>query len=520
MGEEADTLGGSEFERDDPALTPLVRADGKVGDRVAAGAAMLYGTSLLLRVLQLATTLILARVLTPADYGIVALAATIVGVLDTMSDLQVGGAIIRAKNMDGQFLDTAFTITLCRGLLTGTLLAVLAHPLAMAFHNSQLEAVLYVLALTSVINGIHNPYFSLFERNLEFHQESWRAALASILGAVVGISLALLFRSYWALVAGTVSRSIFNMAMSYVQTPGRPKLSVKRFSEIFHFGGWLTLIGLINYVNNRVDYFLVGSLNSAKLGAYHLGEQVTSMATGDVVGPLSRALFPAFAMFADDPDRLKSSYRRAQVVVIGLALPIGFGTSALASEIIPLLVGPQWLLAIPVVEWLAPMIALQTLTVSTDSMAYALGETKSLFRRSVFLIVIRAVLLFAGFSLAGFMGIIYARIISGAVYLIYHLALAGRLTRSPLWIPFAAGWRSFIATTAMWGSLALMPKFAVVQSHAVGAVLALGMQIAVGAIIYLGVHLSLWLAVGRPEGFETRMLSEVRKLSARAYIRV
>ena len=477
---------------------------------------MLYGTGLLLRLFQFVTTLILARILTPADYGIVALAGTVVGVLDTMSDLQVGGSIVRAAAIDNALLDTAFTITLGRGLLTGLILVVVAHPIAVAFRDIRLAPVLYALACASVINGVHNPYFSLYERNLQFKQESWRAAFAAVAGSAVGITAAFVLRSYWALVAGTIARALISMVMSYVQTPGRPSLSLKRFKEIFSFGGWLTLIGLIDYANSRVDYALIGrGLNNATLGAYHIGQQITLMSTGDVVGPLSRAIFPAFSMFVNDEERLRSSYRRAQTVIMGLALPIGIGTSVLGRELILVLVGSRWALAEPVVQWLAPLVALQTLAVSTDSLAFALGKTGILFRRTITIFAVRATLMVIGFSLGGFMGIIYARLLSGTFYLFYHLALAGRMTSSPFWTPIVAGWRSLISAAVMWAALWLLPKFSHVHGHDIAATFTLLMHVCLGAFTYLVCHVALWRLVGCPEGFESRILQLAKRLATR-----
>ena len=492
------------------------RRTGEVGDRVVTGAAMLFGTGLLVRVLQFATTLVLARLLTPADYGVVVLAIAVSGFLDVMSDLQVGGAIVQARTIDRSLLDTAFTIGLLRAVLVGSLLLGSAHFVASVIHQPRLAPVLEVLAIGSAIGGLKNPFFIMFERNLDFSRESTRAALSTVAGAIIGIVAALIFRSYWALVIANLSRTAMDTAFSWFRVPGRPHLSLARLREIFSFAGWISLAGIVDYANSRADTFLLGrQLGNATLGAYSLGQQINMMATGDIVGPLSRAIFPAFSMVAGDPDRLRAGYRRAQEVMMGLALPIGVGTSLLAPELVRTLTGPQWTQAVPVVRVLAPVIALQTLAAATDSVAYATGRTSLLFRRVVILFVIRVSLLVIGFLLGGFMGIIYARVVSGACYLSYNLSLAARLTASRFMAPFAASWRSLGAAAFMSAVLLLLRPQAAFDHAQWGPVPGLVLAIAIGGLCYVGAHAFLWMVAGRPDGFEVVLLQQAGRARKR-----
>src|ERR1700722_12756573 len=154
-----------------PALV-AGRDHGRIGDRVLASAALLWSTAMLLRVLQLATTVILARILNPNDYGIVALATTIVGFIDLMSNLQIGGAVTRSEDPSPDRLDTAFTLNLIRGALTGIVLVAVAWPLASFMREPRLTGVLCAFAIPAVVGSIHNPHFLLFARNIDFKRDS------------------------------------------------------------------------------------------------------------------------------------------------------------------------------------------------------------------------------------------------------------------------------------------------------------------------------------------------------------
>lgn len=489
----------------------FARQTERVGSRVANSAAILWATNMAVRVLQLLTTAVLARLLTPADYGVVALATMVTGLLDVLSNLQVGGSIIRTGRLEKAHLDTAFTLELLRGGATALVLVILASPAASALRQPELKSIFYVLAAMSALTCCSNPYFILLERDLDFRRESRRLVAASALGAVVGISTALTFRSYWALIASNSAVALFNCAFSYIGIPRRPGISVRKFRELFAFGSWTLLINVLTYVNSRIDYTLIGrNLGPRELGAYHIGQQTIITTTGDMVGPLGRAIFPAFAIVADDPIRLRRSYRRAQTTILALSLPIGFGVSVLGRDLILLLVGRQWLAAVPVVTVLAPLIALQTMNAGVDGLAYALGRTRALFFRTLAFLVVRAAAMIAGFSIDGFMGVIHARIFSGTFMLLYGLGLGSKLAGVRVVEPILDSWRSFASVAAMYLCLVSVPRF--FEGDLLHVALATAMKVVLGVTVYGSLHLLLWKAAGSPDGAETSVLERVRPM--------
>lgn len=505
---------------DESDPTFFQRDHGRVSDRVVTSAALLWATSMLLRVLQLATTAILARILSPADYGVIALATAVVGFLDLMSNLQVGGAIIKSRALTTEHLDTAFTLNLVRGCLTAALLAAFAGPVAAYMHDPRLTAVLLALAVPAVIGCIHNPYFLLLERNLDFLRESKRSASAALVGSVVGIAAALILRSYWALVAGSTATSATMMILSYWGVPGRPKLGLAKASELLSYGSWLVLINIMEYVNSKIDYVLIGrGLGSQVLGAYHVGQQITLTATGDVVAPLTRVLLPAFSILSDDLARLRAGYRQIQSLTLAIALPIGFGVSALAENIILLLVGRTWELAVPVITYLAPIIALHTMIASVESLALSMGRGRLLVVRTGVFLCIRTALMFAGFYYGGFLGIIYARMISGSVLLIYGLALAARITHGRIIDPIMSSWRSFASVAVMWCVLHLASSGSLASLSIVALAGLLLAKIALGGVVYAGTHALLWRLAGLPPGAEQHILNQGRRMLGKLGVR-
>jgi lipopolysaccharide exporter len=491
------------------------RYHGKIGDRVVSGVAVLWSVNLLLRLFQLLSTAILARLLTPTDYGVVALATTIVGFIDIISNLQVGGALIRSENISRDHLDTAFTLNVIRGVIVGVILIASARMLAGLMHDPRLEAVLYALAVSSLIGSVHNPYFLLFARNLDFTRDAKRRAFATIGGSIIGIGAALLLRSYWALVIGSIVTNFLTMIFSYWKVQIRIRFCLTHYRDLVSYGSWLILIGTLDYMNSKVDYFLIGrDAGSKTLGAYHVGQQVTTMATGDVVGPLSSALLPAFSIMSTSAERLRTGYRDIQSVTLAVALPIGFGVSALAPDFIYALVGKQWDLAIPVITFLAPLVALQSLLGSIESLALSLNQGRLLFVRTLVFFVVRVSLMFAGFYMGGFIGVIYARMISGGFFLLYGLWLGAKFVGGRMFDPIIVSWRSMVSVVIMWLVIEVMkvPNHEIHNLSAIQQVGILAIKVCVSASVYAGVHLVLWRIMGLPQGAESRLINQGKRM--------
>ena len=482
----------------------------RLGRRLVTSAALLWGGNQILRVMQLATMAILARILVPSDYGVVALASIVTGLLEVTTNMQLNGSIVRTQSLERSHLDSAFTMQLIRGTLVATALVSSAHLIASYMREPRLEAVLYVLSAGSLISALSNPYFVLFERDLNFKQEVLRSTAGSITGNAVGICAALIWHSYWALVAGSVASSLMSTLFSYWHAKGAPKLSLAKAMELFKFSSWLILVNILTYLNNKLDYILIGrGLGSAQLGAYHVGQQITVMSTGDFVGPLTKAMFPAFAMMSGDAERLRKSYRQAQAMLIAIAMPIGFGISAIAVDVIHVLVGEKWSSAVPVIQYLAPLVALQSTTASIEAIAMAMGKTRALFVRTFIFLLVRGSLMLIGFFVAGLMGIVYARIISGTFTFVYGLGLASSIIGGRWYDPVLTSWRSFAAVAVMWCAIIFLPS-APQDVYAISLIL-LSAKIAAGALIYCCIDFLLWRIAGRPVGPETRILDQFQR---------
>jgi PST family polysaccharide transporter len=505
---------GAAVIRSSPSLS--TRSTERLGDRLATSALILWATAFLLRVFQFATMAILARVLSPSDYGVVAIATVVVWALDILTNIQVGSVILRTQTLTKAHLDTAFTLNLLRGLLSAGGLLLLAHPVAHFMNDPRLTGILCALAIPALAGSVHNPHFLIYARNLDFRYDSRRDAAAGFLGSIAAIAIAFALHSYWALIAGSVINNITWTIFTYWRVPGRPGFSLRQTREMITFGGWMVVINMLDFINSRVDYVLIGKgVGSAALGAYHIGQQITTIAIGDIVIPLGKALFPAFSLLANDLPRLRASYRQVQSITLAIALPFGFGISALALNIVLLLFGRKWDLAVPVITFIAPLFALQAMTASIESLAFSTNNTARLFWRTLVNFLFGTAVMTAGYFLGGFIGVVYGRTMSGLVSLVYSMALAASITQGSMFDPIKASWRSFTSVGAMWVVLMALPQ---TLPHHVGPLaIALLLKVLAGAMIYLGMHLLLWRLCGMPEEAEFHLIRQISRLVVKLF---
>ncbi|GGI67775.1 lipopolysaccharide biosynthesis protein [Polymorphobacter multimanifer] len=485
-------------------------------DLLTRGAFWLAATRLLVTVIGFASTVLLARLLMPEDFGLVAIAITVAALAGSVSELSLSSALVQHENPQRHHFDSAWTLNILRAALLAAVLAAAAWPVAALYGDQRLVGIMLVIAGTRLLGGFGNPRLVVFTRNLVFRQEFAMGVSQKLLGFVVALAVAVIYKSYWALVAGGAAAQLLGVALSYALLPYRPRLRLRGGRELFAFSMWLTLGRVVNTVNWRSDQLFIGYfLGSNMLGQYSFGDNLAALPTREATSPVAQTLFPAFSRLTHDRERLRAAYLRGQSLVSAVGLPIGFGLALIAEPLVVLAVGDKWLPAVVVIQILAGVFALQTLSSSLQPLAMALAETRSLFHRDLVNLGIRLPLIVIGLVTGGLIGVLLARVVSGLSGMAINMALVRRLIGIPIGEQIAANSRSLAATGIMAGVLAALVHAGV----AAAALPALAAVIAAGAFTYVASLALLWLVTGRPSGPETDVVALAGTLVARFAMR-
>jgi PST family polysaccharide transporter len=483
--------------------------------RLGVGTAWIAGSRIAINVLGLLSTIVLARLLTPADFGLVAIASALMLVLSAITELSLTSALIQRRVVERCHIDTAFTLNLCRAVLVTMVMAASAWPIAIFYSDARLVDVVLCLSLSTLVTGLVNPGLILLNRQLLFSQDFVLSVSEKAAVFVTQVSIALIWQSYWALVWGFVAGPIVRAVLSYRYAPHLPRLSWSAARELWSFSGWLTASQIINTLNWRLDVFLVGwFLGPKSLGYYTVGDNLAQMPTREAIAPLTQTLFPGLARVADSPERLRRAYQNAQSLITSIALPAGVGFALLAEPMVLLVMGEKWIKAVIVVQVLSSIFALQTLGSLVNPLAMATGNTRMLFWRDLLILSTRIPLVVTGLLVGGLPGLVGARAITGLSGIIMSICLVRKITGLTISAQLLANMRSLIGVFTM-ALVVLVIQHTLDSQEGLPRVWTLALCVGVGGVCYVGTHVLLWFVAGCPEGPETVAIAALKTLRSR-----
>lgn len=482
---------------------------------VARGVSWVAAGRLLINFFGFVSTLLLARLLLPTDFGLVAIAGAIAAIASAMTELSLSSALIHHRDPQNWHYDTVWTLGVLRSLLFGAVMAAMAWPVSAIYGDQRLIGVMLAFAVTNALGGFGNPRLAIFTRELMFWQDFLLGVSSKLVGLIVGIAVAYLFRSYWALVAGSAAAQFWALAVGYALKPAWPHLSLRGARELFGFSIWLSLGQIANQINWKSDQFLVGYfLGTGPLGHYSYASSLASLPTNEATAPIAQTLFPAFSRMTDDLSRMRTAYQRAQSLMFAIALPTGVGFAVVAQPLVQIILGEKWQPAVFVIQALASIFAVQTMSNAVQPLAMAMGKTRSLFNRDVFLFVVRILLIVVGLMAAGLTGVVVARIVSGLTGTMLNMLLAQRILILPFRQQIEVNSRALIATAGMVIVVVILQK--VLEASALNgkiqSIANLSLSLPVGVLTYIALTYVQWRMAGKPEGPECEVISAYRQL--------
>lgn len=484
-----------------------------VRKRLTVGAMWTAGGRIVANLLGLVSTLALARLLTPADFGLVAIATVILAIVGAVTELSLSAALIQHKNPQREHYDTAWTLNILRAAAIAVLLIAAAWPIAAGYSDDRLIGIFFALGLGALISGLVNPKLVDFRRKLSFHQEILIELINKTVGLVVSVTIALIFHTYWALVVGTLASQLTGVIMSYALAPYAPRVSLAHWRKLFSFSGWMALSSGLNALNWRADQLALGAMmGNGPLGQYTVGDNLSSLPVRESTAPIANVLFPAFARLQEDPERLEQMFLRSQRLLVATALPVGVGFALIAGPFIGMVLGPAWASAALVAQVLSTVFAAHAFSMPVTPLAMGLGRTRVLFLRDIANIVVRYPLIFAGLFMGGLPGLLLARCFSGAFGIAIDIYLARHLAGISIRTQLLSSWRAIAATLVMsacvWSVGAL--------SAGGSEIVQLGVMILSGGLSYFGTTFALWWASGKPSGPEREALDMLQFVRRRA----
>lgn len=330
------------------------------------------------RVLELLVLIILARLLDPADFGLMGIALLTMGALNRFSQLGVNQAIIynRDENVD-RYLDTVWSLKLLRGLvLSGT--AFLAAPLVATFFGEPLVTDLVrFMALSPLLDSFTNPGTVYFVKDLQFHKKFVYQFSTGLTNFVVALSFGLVYENVWALAFGFVAAKGAQTVASYVIHSYRPwpRFDTELARELLGFGKWVTATNIVYFFLEEGDDLVVGSLvGAAALGFYQMAYRVGNAPATEVTDVIGNVIYSTFSKLQDDVEGLRSAFTRTIQMTSLVSFPMAVGIVVVAPVFVRDILGPDWLRMVTAMQVLALYGLLMSLTAAFHRLWKAIGH--------------------------------------------------------------------------------------------------------------------------------------------------
>jgi lipopolysaccharide exporter len=477
--------------------------------KMARGALWMVLLRISVRSLGLISTVVLARLLVPADFGLVAMATSVIVLLELATAFSFDVPLIQNANTDREHFDTVWTLNITLYSCLAALLVVLAVPAAAFYHEDRLADVIYVLAIGFLVQGFDNVGVVHFRKELNFARDFWLLFAKKVIGFAVTIPLAFLLRNYWALIAGMVTGNVLGVALTYLLHPFRPRFSLAHAAQMLRFSKWLLFNNGIGFLQTRAADFIVGRLaGSSALGVFSMAFEIATLPTTELASPINRVALPAYSKLAGDRAALRDSYLNLLSVIAFFALPAGLGIAAVAPWLVDLFLGDKWTAAVPIVQLLGVFGAINALTTNAGPLYNGIGKPRTISLLGGIHVV---VLLTACIGLVidfGVAGIAVAYVGTAILMSPVIFFFVGNELRVGLTGIGAVLWRSLLSATAMYGFVRYLSS--VVTAAGIDESLSiLLIVVPAGALLYVACAVALWQLSGRPLTGEARFLTSV-----------
>jgi O-antigen/teichoic acid export membrane protein len=429
MRESMDAIGERHEPEAAPSSTEAMRS------RVIGGFGWTGFAQIAMQITRVAVALVVARLLTPADYGIAALTLVFASLVLIFSDLALGAALVQRKTLTEDDRSTAFWLTAACGALFTVIGVALSGSVASLYRQPDTQPLFAVLSLSFLITALGATQQALLLRDMNYRRLELLTVVGAMAGAPVAIGLAIAGAGPWAIIAQQLAVALVTTVLMWRGSAWKPQLrfSSRSLRDLWSFSGFVVGHRVLFYAHANADRFIIGRfIGPAALGVYAIAYNVMLQPAARIGGPLQRILGPAFSRMQDEPERIAAAWAQVVRLLAAVSVPALAGLMVVAPEFVTVALGDKWASAAPIIQilaWVGILTALQS--INTDVLM-ARDRTSLLFRFSLAFVPVHIVAFAIG-AHWGVIGVAAAYAISSTLVEPWLTVLAARaLGVSPL----------------------------------------------------------------------------------------
>jgi len=484
-----------------------------ISAKLVKGSAWMVALRWAVRLVGLINTYILVRLLNPSDFGVVAMAMIVVGMIETFAESGQKLVLIKHPSPQRTDYDTAWTMSVLFGLIVSVAILLLSPLTEYYFREPRAVEIMRWLALRSLIGGFENVGVLDFRRDLRFDRHFIYQVSTKLISIVITIVAALIYRDYWALVVGIVSAQAIMVALSFILSPYRPRFSLAKFQEMWNFSAWASIRSIGIYLNEQVDQLAVGGVSgTSAMGRYRVASDISSLFTAEFLGPVIAVLFPVMASVQSDPVKMRSAYLGVFQWTAIVCISISVGVAVCGDDIVDVLLGPKWIDVKPLIPWLALSAGALAMSSSIYSAFEVTGRPKlSAQLQWTMLILLSIGVFLVGFATRDATYVAATRFVVTMALTPTLFIILARTIDIPIMTIVSSTWRPLVAAVAMSATV-----WAVNQHIENGGIIRLFVDVALGGFIFCLTSYLLWAIAGCPNAPEKFIWSIVYSKLRRA----
>jgi O-antigen/teichoic acid export membrane protein len=400
-----------------------------LGGRILSGLAWKVASQVFRQLSRVAVVVILARLLTPAEYGLAAMVLVFSALVLIFTDLALGAALVQRETLSEHDRSTVFWTSVAAGFGFMLLGVALSWPLAAFYGEPDVQPLFAALSLSFPITALGVAHSALLNRELRFKSLELRMMAGTVAGGTVGIVLAYKGYGAWAIIGQQLAIATVSTLLLWAFSPWRPQLAFS-LASLRSLGGFSANVfgtRVLFYLNRKLDHMLIGRfLGVSALGAYAVAYNVMLMPLSRIAQPVVEVLFPAMSRIQDDRPRMAAMWLRANRLIGAISIPAMVGLIIVAPEFVATLFGKRWESAVPVIQILAWVGLLQSLQRLNSSVLQACDRTGTLLRYSIVVLFASIVAFVVGLNW-GIVGVAAGYAVSSTLVEPYYAWLTARV---------------------------------------------------------------------------------------------
>lgn len=341
------------------------------------GFSWISGVRVITRVLSLLKNVIIARILSPYQFGAFGVATLVLVFAEIITETGINTFLVQEKEDVNKYINTSWLVSIVRGIVIFFLIIISSPFIAGFFNNSEALNLLLLISTVPLIRGFINPSVVKFQKELMFRKQFYYQTACFLVETVFSISLVVITKRIESLVLGMAASALFEVFISFIMVRPIPKLVFEfpLFKKVIGFGKWITLSTVFNYFYQNGDNIAVGKiLGGSSLGFYDMAYRISLVPLSDVADVVSKVTFPVYVKISDDKERLRKAFIKTLSIVVLFTFPLGLVLFLFPKEIITVILGDKWLPATPVLQVLGIFGFIRAVSSFSSSIFLSLGK--------------------------------------------------------------------------------------------------------------------------------------------------